>query len=130
MHSLVLNTSPQTNLTPIVPDAFKSDLVEKQAAFAEFIAKHGRSYASKDHAEERFSIFSQNFDAIKAHNALGTFEKGVNAYADLTSAELESMLHRAALNAPQKRLQQAAIMNLNEDASVTGNLPEEVNWHN
>jgi len=38
--------------------ALRSDNNEKQAAFAEFIAIHGRSYASKDHAENKFAVFS------------------------------------------------------------------------
>lgn len=39
-----------------------SEASEKHKAFAHFIAQYGRSYASKDTAEERFSIFSANFD--------------------------------------------------------------------
>jgi hypothetical protein len=39
-------------------------LSEKHTAFAEFIAQYGRSYASKDTVEERFNIFSMNYDKI------------------------------------------------------------------
>jgi hypothetical protein len=38
------------------------DASEKHKAFAQFIAQYGRSYASKDTAEERFNIFSANLD--------------------------------------------------------------------
>ena len=39
-----------------------SEASEKHKAFAQFIAQYGRSYASKDTVEERFNIFSANFD--------------------------------------------------------------------
>ena len=41
-----------------------SSLSEKHTAFAEFIAQYGRSYASKDTAEQRFNVFSANYDKI------------------------------------------------------------------
>lgn len=33
---------------------FIADLNEKVTAFGEFIAKHGKSFVSKEHADERF----------------------------------------------------------------------------
>lgn len=114
-----------------MPEAFKSDFSEKQAAFAEFIAQHGRSYASLDHAEERFQVFSQNYDNIKAHNAKGTFEKGVNAYADLTSIELEQMLHQPnRLRVPrrEKKLTSSPLINLEKEDDSFDFLPDEVSW--
>ena len=67
------------------------DLQSKQAAFAQFIAEYGRSYASKETAEQRFKIFSQNYDKIMTHNAdpSKTYEMGLNDFADMTVDELK-----------------------------------------
>lgn len=112
--------------------SFRSDLNEKQAAFAEFIARHGRSYASKDHAESRFEIFSENYDAIKAHNEKGTYEKGINDFADLTRKEMEERMQGHKLRVPkidpalksQHSLKQAAL----QEESFTV-LPDYVSWY-
>ena len=48
----------------IAHDISIGSVSEKQAAFAQYIAEYGRSYASKDTVNERFNIFSQNFDKI------------------------------------------------------------------
>ena len=77
---------------------------EKQAAFAQFIAEYGRSYASKNAIEERFDIFSQNYDKIKAHNAneTRTFTMGLNEFADMTVEELNSRyFSNSKLRAPK-----------------------------
>jgi len=34
----------------------------------QFLAKYGRSYASKEDVNHRFETFSKNFDEIGAHN--------------------------------------------------------------
>ena len=56
----------------------------------QYIAEYGRSYASKDTVEDRFNIFSANYDIIKAHNANEnrTYEMGLNDFADMTHEEL------------------------------------------
>ena len=41
---------------------------EKQQAFMQFLAKYGRSYASKEDVNHRFNTFSANYDHIQAHN--------------------------------------------------------------
>jgi len=76
---------------------------EKQAAFAQYIAEYGRSYASKDTVEERFNIFSANFDKIMAHNSNEnrTFSMGLNEFADMTLEELENRYLSAKLRAPK-----------------------------
>ena len=53
---------------------------EKHAAFTEFLAIYGRSYASKSEINDRFGVFSANFDEIKAHNSRpeSGFEMGIN----------------------------------------------------
>ena len=105
---MMLNEPTLIAATPSVQDAIllpqeamRSHTNEKQAAFAEFIARFGRSYASKEHAETRFEIFSENYDAIQAHNEKGTYQKGINAFADVSRAEMEERLHSKNLRVPK-----------------------------
>jgi Cathepsin propeptide inhibitor domain (I29) len=44
---------------------------EKQQAFMQFLARYGKTYASKNDMGNRFQVFSENFDRIKAHNQQG-----------------------------------------------------------
>lgn len=41
----------------------------KQEAFMNFLAKYGRSYASKHDMTSKFTVFSENYDKIEEHNA-------------------------------------------------------------
>ena len=80
-------------------------LREKHLAFADFIARYGRSYASKTEVDTRFEIFANNFDDIKAHNeqfeaGKTLFQKGVNKFSDLTKDEFNARYHSAMLGTP------------------------------
>jgi len=80
-------------------------LREKHLAFADFIARFGRSYASKTEVDARFEIFAENYDGIQAHNERyeageTLFEKGVNKFTDLTRDEFNARYHSAMLGAP------------------------------
>jgi len=44
--------------------------VEEFSAFSEFIAKYGRSYATKNEHMSKFETFRANYRDIKAHNVL------------------------------------------------------------
>ncbi len=41
----------------------------KTQAFLNFLAKHGKTYATKNDLNSRFEIFSANYDKIEEHNA-------------------------------------------------------------
>ncbi len=104
-------------------------LGEKHAAFAQFIAQYGRSYASKDTVEERFNIFSLNYDKIKSHNtnATKTFEMGLNEFADMTVEELNSRYFSAKLKAPKR--QQSAQPRLRQAKQLNNDIPKEIDWN-
>ena len=91
---MLLNTAVAAQGPQLIPTAFISDLSERQAAFAQFIAEHGRSYTSKDHADDRFDVFSQNYERIKAHNSNPNsgYQMGINQFADMTREELHEHL--------------------------------------
>ena len=64
---------------------------EKQIAFMQFLAKYGKTYASKSDMGSRFEIFSANFDKIKAHNSQeDAYKMGVNQFSDMTFQEMNS----------------------------------------
>ena len=89
--------------SPIIsPHSTSTNLHEKHLAFADFIARHGRSYASKTELETRFEIFASNYDAMQAHNeqfmAGNTlYQRGINKFADLTKEEFDNRYHTALL---------------------------------
>jgi hypothetical protein len=58
--------------------------------FINFIAKFGRTYASKDEIAVRFQNFQKTFAMIKEHNAQPniSFEMGINQFADLSEEEM------------------------------------------
>lgn len=51
--------------------AFYQNMGEKETAFLHFLARYGKTYASKTDLTGRFEVFSKNYDAIQAHNADG-----------------------------------------------------------
>ena len=53
--------------------------------YLKFVAEFGKQYASKDHMDERFEIFRENYEKMEAHNTstddegrLPSFEMGIN----------------------------------------------------
>jgi C1A family cysteine protease len=92
-----------------------------------FLAKYGRSYATKSDFDVRYDIFATNYVAIQDHNALPdiTHTKGVNAFTDMTLEELEARYNHKALKLPStKRIKETNAMRLH-----ASDLPEYVNWY-
>lgn len=65
---------------------------EKQAAFMQFLAKYGKTYATKSDLSSRFQIFSENFDRVKEHNNQAEkFTMGINRFSDMSIEEFSSL---------------------------------------
>lgn len=79
--SMIPATTRSTGLSSLNP--------EHEGAFVNFIAKFGRTYASKDEYPRRFEIFAANLKKILAHNANpeATFLMGVNQFTDRLEEE-------------------------------------------
>ena len=62
--------------------------------FLNFIAKHGKTYTSREDFEHRASIFRSNLAKIRAENAKpeNTFRVTINHFADWTPAEFKEIL--------------------------------------
>ena len=65
---------------------------EIQQAFIQFIARHGKNYASKDELPLRYELFSKTYNMVKTHNALEntSFKMEINAFADRASYEMHN----------------------------------------
>jgi len=60
----------------------------KSQAFLAFLAKHGKTYATKSDMNTRYEIFSDNYDKIEEHNANNEhFKKEINKFADMSEEE-------------------------------------------
>lgn len=96
---------------------------EKQQAFMQFLAKYGKTYASKSDMGSRFEIFSANYDKIQAHNSQSdAFKMGVNQFTDLTVEEMHSLYSNNGLSKKptpkHNRLQQA----------IMAEIPDSIDW--
>jgi C1A family cysteine protease len=61
--------------------------------WAEWKLQYGKTYATDVEESQRFTIFSQNFAKVQAHNAdsTQTFTMAMNQFADLTGAEFKTI---------------------------------------
>ena len=115
---------------------------QEQATFLKyinFVAQNGRSYASKDVFDHRYTIFKQNLEIIERHNSRDVpFTLAVNQFSDQTIDEfLEShtstMRHRKRLRGPIESGEQS---NWHPDYNLDAYewpekdpLPESKNWY-
>ena len=71
-----------------------TDLNKVKNEYFKFVAEYGKQYASKEHMDERFAIFKDNYYKIQNHNdhideegRSPPFTMGVNQFSDLTEEE-------------------------------------------
>jgi len=68
-----------------------------QQAFIDFLARYGRSYASKSEAGTRYQAFRENYLAIQKHEARIGYTLGVNQFSDMTEEEFLDTYGRGLL---------------------------------
>lgn len=73
---------------------YNIEITQDNVDFANYLAKHGKSYATKEEFEFRFAQFQRNRALIGHHNAQNgnTYSLGVNKFADMTTSEYKKML--------------------------------------
>ena len=78
-------------LTTFTPKAVTMYTQEDDFAFIQFIAKYGKSYASKNEHMKRAEIFKANMQMIREENLKGenAFTLGVNRFADMNEADFK-----------------------------------------
>mmetsp|Transcript_23029 Transcript_23029/g.16355 ORF Transcript_23029/g.16355 Transcript_23029/m.16355 type:complete len:136 (+) Transcript_23029:28-435(+) len=111
--------------------AVAADLADTHMAFQEFLVKFGRSYASKNEIEERFDIFTENFENINNHNAKNdtTFKMAVNQFADLTIEEFNGRYHSAKIAKGVKETPTLIKSERSRPLLSSAVVPDEVDWN-
>ena len=96
-------------------------------AFISFVGTYGRSYASKQHLDERYGIFKENLTKIEKHNSSDApFRMAVNQFSDLREPEFLQM-NTGGAKPPRKRLQ-AAIDPTADDSWHPEYSLDDYNW--
>eukprot|EP00930_Biecheleria_cincta_P051044 TRINITY_DN361_c0_g1_i2.p1 TRINITY_DN361_c0_g1~~TRINITY_DN361_c0_g1_i2.p1 ORF type:complete len:347 (+),score=84.70 TRINITY_DN361_c0_g1_i2:79-1119(+) len=97
-----------------------------QEAFAAFVAKFERSYASDEERATRFAIFASNFARVEAANAAGhDYSLGINEFADMSPEEFAA--GRFGLSASPAKAWDG-LTHLGSDLYSGAALPEAVDW--
>lgn len=97
----------------------------------QFLAQYGKTYATKNHMNSKFQIFSKNYKAIKEHNSQGhDYEMGVNQYTDLTIEEFTELYHKEGLAMPTPEQRKNKRIHLRAIAKDNGknDAPDFVDW--
>ena len=83
-----LTQSPKSN------SLYSNTLTAEDMEFLKFVAKHGKSYGTKEEFEFRADLFKKTLAALAEENARNenTFTVGVNKFADWTPAEYRRLL--------------------------------------
>jgi hypothetical protein len=71
------------NSAPVHSNFLATPFTEAERAFIDFIATHGRTYATKEEYEFRLSVFEKTYEEVNNHDAKKAgFTKGINKFAD------------------------------------------------
>jgi len=104
----------------------EGDNRELRNAFAEFVAKFKRSYATDEERATRFAAFASNFARIEAANAAGHgYSLGINEFADMAPEEFAA--GRFGLSASPAKAWEG-LTHLGSDVYSGAALPEAVDW--
>ena len=93
-----------------------------------FLAKYGKTYATKSDVNTRFAVFSDNFDRIQAHNSIQAGEKfkmGINQFTDMTETEFSKIYGINGLN----NVKPTKTKNTERPILTQAVVPELVDWH-
>ena len=100
------------------------DHVFEWKEFTNFQDRFSKKYSSLEEMEERFSVFRENFKAIRQHNSdlAQNFTMGVNQFTDLTPAEFKATYVSGLKGAP---VQATGCKSFVSSASSA---PDSVDW--
>jgi C1A family cysteine protease len=90
--SLFASVLSQSNLRGNVESTVVDDHVFEWKEFSNFQERFSKKYSTLQEMEERFSVFRDNFRAIRQHNSdiSQNFTMGVNQFTDLTPSEFRA----------------------------------------
>ena len=90
--SLFASVLSQSNLRGNIESTVVDDHVFEWKEFSNFQERFSKKYSTLQEMEERFSVFRDNFRAIRQHNSdiSQNFTMGVNQFTDLTPSEFRA----------------------------------------
>ena len=90
--SLFASVLSQSNLRGNIESTVVDDHVFEWKEFSNFQERFSKKYSTLQEMEERFSVFRENFKAIRQHNSdrSQNFTMGVNQFTDLTPSEFRA----------------------------------------
>ena len=82
------------NERPSYTSLYQMEITQDNVDFANYLAKYGKSYGTKEEFQFRFEQFQKNLAAIGHHNSNNenTFTLAPNKFADYTPAEYKRLL--------------------------------------
>lgn len=84
---------------------FENDVnADSMKAYISFVAKYGKTHASRQDTANRYKVFKHNYEMIQKHNEnkdMLPFEMEVNSFADLT---VDEFLNHHKLKVPKHML--------------------------
>eukprot|EP00347_Sterkiella_histriomuscorum_P021375 403334193 len=108
---------------------------ETQQAFSDFVAKHQRSFLTKEEYKARLSNFRDNYQTIKSHNEGRrkngvSFKMGVNQFSDWSKAELNSLntLREAVDTDEDHTNDEEVLLKVDNYGEPMKRLPKSVDW--
>ena len=91
--TVAVTSNAQVNSEPTLITTGTSNH-EVMNLYLRFVAEFGKQYASKEHMDERYEIFKDNYEKVLNHNSSvdeegrpPSFEMGINQFSDLTEEE-------------------------------------------
>jgi len=79
---------------PSSTSLYSIEVTQENVDFAQYLAKYGKSYGTKEEFQFRFEQYKNNMALIAQHNSNNenTFTVGTNKFADYTPAEYKKRL--------------------------------------
>ena len=70
----------------------------------QFVAKFGKTYATKNDVNSKYEVFVQNYRQMMEHNEKSTtYQMGINKFSDLTIEEFSNLYHKNGVAVPLNR---------------------------
>lgn len=100
-------------------------------AFANFVKRFHKHYATDAEREERFAIFRANYDLVEEHNAGNhSCTLGINEFADLSQSEFAGTYNASRPASKDSGLLRQGLPFLGVHYASGNDLPGSVDWRN
>jgi KDEL-tailed cysteine endopeptidase len=113
-----------------LPKSEDTQTIRLRSEFETFASKHGKTYASREEADFRFKVFSENVIKIEEHNKKEgeTFKMGINMFTDMTSEEFSARNTLKRSSTPPMKAPSSLVAGVSSKGIVRSAVPTEKNW--